>query len=569
MEFILAKENKIVICLFLSCITLCCAQNSVNYSENLSSLSYDELYEILVSDADSVYLENAFSTYVKKAQTEYDTLELAHAYRLRSYNLGFFESLKSVDSSIQIAKSLRDTNTFNYDKFMALAYYTKGRIYYNNYNDEKAVQAFINCVNFSKKINYHYVTITTLSALANIKAEFGQESEAILLQKRTLDFLEQNKLQILDYDSLKLDVLSGMARCYAFNMEIDSSRVYVNKAFDLASKSKSKSTMRALKALQAQLNYYAGNIIEAKEVLEEDMNKSKGTSKADTYFYLGMIEGKLGNSEGKKRYFESYDSIMKTFNYPLYDNSNEVYQFLLKQAVQEGNTSLADEYLNKVVYYDSLLLTTQKNLREITLKKFDLPMQEEEKEMLGNIISSKSKWLMWLYIFSGCMLCGLMAYYIKYRRTKNRLAYLMDKSIVLELNNPVKQDKDLLDEETVSKVLQNLEDWEKKNGFLENSLTQQSLAKKLNTNSSYLSKVINVHKNKNFASYLKDIRITYAINHLKKNPEIVKTKSMIQIAEMYGFNSLNVFTKSFKNKTGLTPGVFFKRILEDEWRKFS
>nr|WP_292962910.1 MULTISPECIES: helix-turn-helix transcriptional regulator [unclassified Allomuricauda] len=116
-------------------------------------------------------------------------------------------------------------------------------------------------------------------------------------------------------------------------------------------------------------------------------------------------------------------------------------------------------------------------------------------------------------------------------------------------------------------IVEKLGSWEEQSGFLDNKVNLQRLAKTLHTNSTYLSKVINTHKNKNFASYLKDIRITYAINHLKENPKIVKTKSMIQIAEMYGFNSISVFTKSFKNKTGVTPGVFFKRILEDEWRK--
>ncbi|GLU45104.1 AraC family transcriptional regulator [Allomuricauda sp. NBRC 101325] len=102
---------------------------------------------------------------------------------------------------------------------------------------------------------------------------------------------------------------------------------------------------------------------------------------------------------------------------------------------------------------------------------------------------------------------------------------------------------------------------------MDNHITQQSLAKKLNTNSAYLSKAINVYKRQNFASYLREVRINYAIANLKQNPEILQTKSMIQIAEMYGFNSLSVFTKSFKSKTGITPGVFFKKLIERELRK--
>lgn len=128
-------------------------------------------------------------------------------------------------------------------------------------------------------------------------------------------------------------------------------------------------------------------------------------------------------------------------------------------------------------------------------------------------------------------------------------------------------EKTIVRQELLREILKKLSFWEQQNGFLDNKITLHRLAKELNTNSSYLSKVINTHKNQNFASYLKDLRITYAINHLKENPEIVKTKSMIQVAEMYGFNSLSVFTKTFKTKTGVTPGVFFKRILEEEWRK--
>lgn len=121
--------------------------------------------------------------------------------------------------------------------------------------------------------------------------------------------------------------------------------------------------------------------------------------------------------------------------------------------------------------------------------------------------------------------------------------------------------------EILEDILDKVEYWETQNGFLDSRITQRSLAKTLNTNSAYLSKAINVYKKQNFASYLKGVRIAYAIDHLQQNPEMLKTKSMIQIAEMYGFNSLTVFTKAFKNKTGTTPGIFFRKMIEQEFRK--
>ncbi len=539
--------------------------NSLNNGD-FSRLSYDELYEIMVSDQDSVTIDEAFEAYYKNAGKDKDTLEMAQALRLHAYNLNFQESLKSVDSAIAIANTIKQKDKRDVDKFRALAFYTKASILYNNYKDEKAVEAFIQSFQYSKKVNYNDLAIRTLAVLASIKAEFGQESESILLQKRNIELLEKRRNEINDYQNLKLDILSKMARCYAFNMEIDSARIYINEAMEIASITNQNSFVDDLKILQAQLSYYEGDIINAKNVLESYVKDKNGTPKADIQFYLGMIEGKLGNIERKKKYFESYDSIMQRFGFPFYDNSNEVYQFLVREAVNDDDKKMADKYLNRLVYYDSLLLSTQKNLREITLKKFDLPMQEEEKQMLGDIISKKSKWLTWFYVLSGIMLIGLSAYYLKYLKIKKRLAYALSHRI--DLDNPTLSPErqeagdNKLDEEIVAKVLRNLEDWEEQKGFLDKNLTQQTLAKELNTNSAYLSQVINVHKKQNFASYLKDLRITHAINDLKSNPEIVQIKSMIQIAERYGFNSVGVFSKAFKDKIGVTPGVFFKNILE-------
>ncbi|WP_318344887.1 helix-turn-helix domain-containing protein [Flagellimonas baculiformis] len=543
------------------------SQSDSHVSQELADMDYKEMYDLLVSSEDSLFNAKVFHAYARKAKSGKDTLELAKALRLRSYDLGISDGLKSIDSAISVANSIQKRKTKEYDDFMALTYYTKANILYSNYDDEKAVEAFIQCFNFSKKINHYDLMIRTLAILANIKAEFGQESEAILLQRRNMEFLEERKNEVLDYKEVHLENLCCMARCFAFNEDTDSATVYINKGLQLAMEEKEKPIINELRILEAQINYYEGRLLKARDTLEKYVREESGTSKADIQFYLGMIEGKLGNTENKRRYFESYDSIMGRFDCPLYDNSNEVYQFLLKEAINNNEKQLVDRYLDRLVYYDSLLLKTQKNLREITLKKFDLPMQEEEKQLLGNIISTKNTWLTWLYVISGVMLIGLAAYYIKYTTTKKKLNHAMSHSILLESegyegSTQVLENK--LDEETADMVLKNLKIWEEQQGFLDNALTQQSLAKKLNTNSSYLSKVVNTYKGQNFANYLKDLRITHAVNHLKENPEIVKTKSMIQIAEMYGFNSVGVFSTAFKNKIGVTPGVFFKQLLQLE-----
>ena len=117
-----------------------------------------------------------------------------------------------------------------------------------------------------------------------------------------------------------------------------------------------------------------------------------------------------------------------------------------------------------------------------------------------------------------------------------------------------------IDRSVVKSTLLKLDQWELEHGYLDNTIDQNKLASTLETNSTYLSKIINVYKNQNFSNYLKDLRISYAINFIKKNPDLVKTHSLIQIAEQFGFNSIDVFVRAFKAKTGITPATFFKQL---------
>ncbi|MGB5271271.1 MAG: helix-turn-helix domain-containing protein, partial [Eudoraea sp.] len=126
--------------------------------------------------------------------------------------------------------------------------------------------------------------------------------------------------------------------------------------------------------------------------------------------------------------------------------------------------------------------------------------------------------------------------------------------------NRTPSNKIFIDQEIINSTLDKLEKWEAEEGFLNQEVSQTSLAKEMDTNSSYLSKIINTYKKQNFSNYIKDLRITYAINYIKEKPEVINNKSTIQIAEYFGFNSLDVFVRTLKNKTGVTPATFFKQI---------
>ena len=124
-----------------------------------------------------------------------------------------------------------------------------------------------------------------------------------------------------------------------------------------------------------------------------------------------------------------------------------------------------------------------------------------------------------------------------------------------ESNTALKSVTKEIDENVVKNTLLNLGKFEKELGFTDNKITLQILARKVGTNSKYLSKIINTHKKKSFSNYLNDLRIEYTINRLHSDTKFRKY-SMQAIAEEVGFRSHRSFFGVFQKKTGISPSYF-------------
>src|SRR5690606_15073890 len=111
-------------------------------------------------------------------------------------------------------------------------------------------------------------------------------------------------------------------------------------------------------------------------------------------------------------------------------------------------------------------------------------------------------------------------YYLKQRTYKKRLQAVLETNYTEEAPSPVVEDKKKeldIDEFTVQQILKDLREFESGTQFLKEGISLTSLSKKFNTNSSYLSKVINTYRKKNFSTYINDLRINYAIERLKQD----------------------------------------------------
>ncbi len=147
---------------------------------------------------------------------------------------------------------------------------------------------------------------------------------------------------------------------------------------------------------------------------------------------------------------------------------------------------------------------------------------------------------------------------------RNKVQYLLRETQNTKVQEPEKKIEVAslnIDEEKENEIFEKLKNLELKNEFLKPDFTQTYVAKKIKTNTTYLSFVVNKRFNKSFSEYANELKINYVINQLITNPTYRKYSTQA-IAESVGFKKANSFTKSFSKRTGVSPVQFAKKLDE-------
>ncbi|MDR6368941.1 tetratricopeptide (TPR) repeat protein [Chryseobacterium bernardetii] len=117
----------------------------------------------------------------------------------------------------------------------------------------------------------------------------------------------------------------------------------------------------------------------------------------------------------------------------------------------------------------------------------------------------------------------------------------------------------LMTSETESKLLELLEEFEKGDLYNNKGMSLSFLAGELNTNTKYLSYVINQHKNADFKTYINRLRINYIVDKLINDEKYRQYKISI-LADECGFSSHSKFAAVFKAVTDYSPSAYIKYL---------
>ncbi|HEX8575210.1 MAG TPA: AraC family transcriptional regulator [Flavobacterium sp.] len=239
---------------------------------------------------------------------------------------------------------------------------------------------------------------------------------------------------------------------------------------------------------------------------------------------------------------------------------------------QKGNNEkalwFAKRYLMEIkkIESDKIKAKTISNVLDI----------QEIKEKAQKIIDSRNYWITILILLGSCLILTLFILVrVNKLKTKKRqeqhkeIIGLLKKEIASNENQrPIKTPeghhekmKFLKDFAECKQILEKFLEIEKNKEYLDPDFKLSSLAKKLDTNTTYLSSFFNYYLEKGFHQYLQEKRIEYLLELI--NTDSVYRRYTVQaISEHVGYKSPSAFSKVFKQYTGISYSTYLKQISE-------
>ncbi len=517
--------------------------------------------KIIDLENDSTLINVYAMAFLKKAKIESNEFKILDGYYYLSLYNDFETSLAYTDSIIE--GSLNK----DYLDYPVLGYMQKGDLYYEKNDFKNAIENFANGADYIDKKTDSELYFITRNNIAIIKKLIGENEDALELYKDNYKFANANKTIKEDLDYY-LTSISSLAISFRENGKLDSAATYTSLGINIALNNNKIDYYAPFLVIEGINLYNMQNYAKSNDSLTKsiplliEINDSLNLAYA--YLYKGKILNKKKYFSKAVDYFKQVDSII-TVKEHISPDFAETYELLNNYFKKTDNINQQLFYLEKRIAYNDQLRLNLKGVQKTISNKFDQPQLLLEKESLIQILKSKniifSKGLYLLFALLG--LSVILTFYYARKRVLYKKRY--EKLLNDDISNDkiVKKTSTILSKKLVKELVSKIELFEIEKEFLDNSISLSKMSKMLNTNSNYLSKIINHLKNQNFSSYINELRVQYAIQKLKEDTQFRKY-DIKSIAHEVGFNSAESFSKAFYKQTGIYPSYFIKQLNKKE-----
>lgn len=470
-----------------------------------------------------------------------------------------------IDKAIVIARQKNDS--YNSGIFL----HRKGTVFYVNADNEKALEYYLKAyhlLNNKKTEPQRLLNLRYDIATINLKAKHYNEAlirfESIA---KTYDSILKNQPSTSAFHNSYARVLLGLADAYTEQQNFKKALDTYDKALHISIGNEySFGTYVALGGKGKVLNHkkeYLKALIPINEAIRMTLidTTSKGilpflyAHKGESYFGLKDYEKAILN-------FTKADSIVKADKLD-YIELDYVLKLLAVSYKELKNYKKSSHFFDAYAAKNDLNDKERIKLRETLFNDFDL---QHVSDKLENAKEEKSFFenrfylsLFIIFCVSTLFIVFIIYHKFKQRKNKERFNELLKTLPTRETAQKTTKNNFVMSDDTSKDILEKLNHFEASELYLNKKYNLAALAKKFNTNSNYLSKIINTYKGKSFSQYLIDLRIEFIIIELKNNKKI-RSYTIQAIAEEIGFNKAESFSRAFKKKTGFNPSYYIKNL---------
>lgn len=416
------------------------------------------------------------------------------------------------------------------------------------------------------------------------ECKFNQELAQFYMFSRQWDksllYLRSNLLELKksqkseEYENLKIWGLSlestyiSMSELFLKMKKNDSAKFYNSKAkiiLDTLDTGLHQHYKFLHKKNTIEIHLLDQNTRKAEQSLNDALlstSNYESESDVDFYknYYSGIISFKKGNYKKATQYLEAIDTVRINHNERIGVFQNNLYKTLYKSFLQIENIKKADYYFEK--HLMSMKSQMESNSNGIlNLKKNEIAQYNNEVNSLKEQKSNQRIFIIAGLFFFITVIAVLSSVYLKRQKADSiKLGALLEELSKKQekTEKPKKANLNIKNKE-VARILEKLEAEEEAGYYLRTDCTVTNLSKKINTNTTYLSKIINSYYQKNFTTYINDLRMDHVLDRLH-NDTIFRRYTIQSIANEVGFKSKESFNAVFKKRTGVLPSELLRAL---------
>lgn len=545
------RKLYLTVCFVIWANNACFSQSSNSkIPDSLLGRDYDYFIEQLSKHSVYPLQQHVYArAYLRKAKTERNWEETMYAYKELLHLSPANQKLFFADSMVIAAFRSKD------QILLGSAYLTKGIILYSDKKYTDALNNYLIANNIILKTNDRYLLHKIKFNIAQLKYFVGDYTDAVGLLRECIAYFEKEDKEPY------INSLHALAMCYV--------RI---KQYALATATNELGTRESVKAGYGLMvpyfkhaeginQYYIGNYAIAIKNLAGTLQllqqKHDFANKAVADFYIGKSYVGLKKIDLAIPYFMKIDTAFREKKYVRQD-FRESYEFLIAYYKRARNEKLELLYANRLLSADSLLDSNDKYVSIKLAKEYDHKALRDGNATLEEDLRSRHIWIVIFIVSTVLGILGILYLWKMYSKNRelfnHRYAELLNKKTA---DRQKKSENDLSDlsPEVLETIIIKLKKFENDKKFLERGLTQVKLARRLNTNTTYLSRIVYYHSGEKFSDYLNNLKIEHIVSLLKSGSRYRRYTNKA-LGEEAGFKSTQNFVVVFKKKMGVSPGEY-------------